>query len=53
MSDKQSRYSHVNIRESNDAGVVVHWHYALSEVEHYHGAWADPLTGSFQWADEY
>ena len=53
MSDKQSRYSHVNILESNDARVVVHWRYALSEVENYRGAWADPLTGWFQWTDEY
>ena len=31
MSDKQSRYSRVNILESNDARVVVHWRYALVE----------------------
>lgn len=53
MSDKQSRYSHVRILESDDARAVVHWRYALSEVEHYKGAWADPLTGWFEWADEY
>ncbi|HEV2322824.1 MAG TPA: LamG domain-containing protein [Terracidiphilus sp.] len=53
MSDKQSRYSHVNILESNNARVVVHWRYALAEVEHYLGAWPDPLTGWFQWTDEY
>lgn len=53
MSDKQSRYSHVNILESDDARVVVHWRYALAEVEHYLGAWPDPLTGWFQWTDEY
>jgi hypothetical protein len=53
MSDKQSRYSHVNILESNAARAVIHWRYALSEVEKYHGAWADPLTGWFQWTDEY
>lgn len=53
MSDKQSRYSHVNILESTDARVVVHWRYALAEVVNYKGAWADPLTGWFQWTDEY
>ncbi|MGC2618156.1 MAG: LamG domain-containing protein [Acidobacteriaceae bacterium] len=53
MSDKQSRYSHVNILESNDARVVVHWRYAMSEVEHDEGAFADPRTGWFDWADEY
>jgi len=53
MSDKQSRYSHVRILESNDARVVVHWRYALSETENYKGAYADPLTGWFDWADEY
>ena len=53
MSDKQSVYSHVSILESSDARVVVHWRYALAEVEHHKGAHADPLTGWFDWADEY
>ena len=53
MSDKQSRYSHLRILESNPARVVVHWRYALSEVEFYKGAWPDPYTGWFDWADEY
>jgi hypothetical protein len=53
MSDKQSRYSYVSILESNDARAVIHWRYALSEVEFYHGAHPDPLTGWFDWADEY
>ncbi len=53
MSDKQDRYSHVNIVESSDARVVVHWRYALAEVEHYLGAEPDPLTGWTDWADEY
>jgi hypothetical protein len=53
MSDKQDRYSHVNIVESSDARVVVHWRYALAEVKHYLGADPDPLTGWFDWADEY
>lgn len=53
MSDKQERYSHVSILESNDARVVVHWRYALSEVEKYQIAWPDPYTGWGDWADEY
>lgn len=53
MSDKQARYSHVSILESDPARVVVHWRYALAEVEHYEGANPDPLTGWFDWADEY
>jgi hypothetical protein len=53
MSDKQSRYSHVRILESTEARAVVHWRYALSETENYKGAYPDPLTGWFDWADEY
>jgi hypothetical protein len=53
MSDKQSVYSHVRILESSDARVVVHWRYALAEVEHHLGGHTDPLTGWFDWADEY
>jgi hypothetical protein len=53
MSDRQERYSHVRILENSEARVVVHWRYALSEVEKYKGANPDPLTGWFDWADEY
>jgi hypothetical protein len=53
MSDKQERYSHVRILESTPARAVVHWRYALSETENYKAAYADPLTGWFDWADEY
>lgn len=53
MSDKQNRYSHVDILESNNARAVVHWRYAPVEVENYAGAWPDPQTGWFDWADEY
>lgn len=53
MSDKQSRYSRVNIVESNRARAVVHWRYADAEVEQLLGAWPDPRTGWFQWIDEY
>ena len=53
MSDKQSRYSHVSIIESSDARAVIHWRYALAETRNYKGAHVDPLTGWFDWADEY
>ncbi len=53
MSDKQGRYSHVKILESNNARVVVQWRYALNEVEHYKIAWPDPYTGWGDWTDEY
>ena len=53
MSDKQNRYSHVRILESSDARVVVHWRYALSESENYKASYQDPLTGWFDWGDEY
>lgn len=53
MSDKQVRYSHVKILESNDARVVIEWRYADPEVEKYEGANADPLTGWFDWIDEF
>ncbi len=53
MSDKHNRYSHVRIIENNDARTVVHWRYALCEVEHYTCANPDPLTGWTDWADEY
>jgi hypothetical protein len=53
MSDKQSKYSHVRVIESNDARAVVHWRYADAEVEQSIGAWPDPYTGWFDWIDEY
>ena len=53
MSDKQSRYSHVRILESTPARVVVHWRYALSEVERYGISGAPSPTAWGEWADEY
>jgi len=53
MSDKQSRYSHVSIVQSSNARAVIHWRYALAEARNYEGAHPDPLTGWFDWADEY
>jgi len=52
MSDKQTRYSRVNILENSSARAVVHWRYALADILH-RGAHEDPLTGWFDWADEY
>ena len=53
MSDKQARYSHVRIIESTPARAVVHWRYALSEVEKYGiGDATDPRDWG-DWADEY
>jgi hypothetical protein len=52
MSDKQTRYSRVNILESSSARAVVHWRYALTDVLS-RGAHEDPLSGWFDWADEY
>ena len=53
MSDKQGRYSHVSILESSDARAIVHWRYALAEAINYKGGNVDPVTGWFDWADEY
>jgi hypothetical protein len=53
MSDKQTRYAHVSIVQSNDARAVIHWRYALCETRNYSGSFADPVTGWFDWADEY
>jgi hypothetical protein len=52
MSDKQCRYSHVRIIESNDARVVVHWRYAPVDVRYEH-PFIDPNTGWSDWVDEY
>jgi hypothetical protein len=51
MSDKQCRYSHVRIIESNDARVVVHWRYAPVDVKYEH-PFIDPVNKWFDWVDE-
>ncbi|MET0309116.1 MAG: LamG domain-containing protein [Sphingomonas sp.] len=53
MSDKQVRYSHVEILESTPARAVVHWRYALSEVENDKLADAADPRDWGAWADEY
>jgi hypothetical protein len=52
MSDKQCRYSHVRIIESNDARVVVHWRYSPVDVRYEH-PFIDKTTGWSDWVDEY
>ncbi len=52
MSDKQNRYSHVRLIENNDARVVVHWRYAVTDVL-YQIANVDPVTDWGDWVDEY
>jgi len=52
MGDKQCRYSHVRIIESHPARVVVHWRYALCDVD-YKIAWPNEQTGWGDWTDEY
>jgi hypothetical protein len=52
MSDKQARYSHVRILESNDARVVIHWRYAPVDLK-YSLAYIDKESGWGDWVDEY
>jgi Concanavalin A-like lectin/glucanases superfamily len=53
MSDKQERYSHVRILENTPARAVIHWRYALSEVEKYDIADSATIRDWGDWADEY
>ncbi len=52
MSDKQNRYSHVRLIENSDARIVVHWRYALTDIN-YTIANTDSKTNWGDWADEY
>ncbi|MCK7478382.1 MAG: hypothetical protein M0C28_14005 [Candidatus Moduliflexus flocculans] len=51
MADKQARFSHPRILESNEARVVVLWRYAPVSV-HYDLVNVDPLTGWGDWVEE-
>lgn len=51
MSDKQCRYAHARIIENHDARVVVHWRYALADIQY--GIVNTDGTGWGDWADEY
>ena len=51
MSDKQTRYSHVMVLESNEARVVVKWRYAL--IDNWDSfAFFDPTTRWGDWTEE-
>jgi len=51
MSDKQCRYAHVKLIENNDARVVIHWRYAISDIVYGISRMDDDGWG--EWADEY
>ncbi|MGB5848013.1 MAG: LamG domain-containing protein [Ignavibacteriaceae bacterium] len=51
MSDKQTRYSHVMVLESNEARAVVKWRYAL--IDNWDSfAFFDPTTRWGDWTEE-
>ncbi len=52
MADKQARFSHARILESNDARVVVLWRYAPVSVN-YDLVNVDALDGWGDWVEEY
>lgn len=52
MSDKSSEYSHVRILENTPARVVVHWRFALLDVNHIIANY-DEKTGWGDWSDWY
>jgi len=51
MADKQARFSHARILESNEARVVVLWRYSPVSVN-YDLVHVDPLTGWGDWVEE-
>jgi len=51
LMDRHCKYSHVRIIENNDARVVVHWRYALSDAFYKIAAITDDGRG--EWCDEY
>jgi len=52
MSDKQARYSQVRIIEKNDARIIIHWRYAVSDIM-YTIFGAENVVDWGEWADEY
>ena len=52
MGDKRCEMSNVRLLESNDARIVIHWRYALSDIRGV-VANANDDTGWGDWADEY
>ena len=51
MGDKQCRYSHVRILESTSARCVIHWRYALANINH--RIYGEGDDGWGDWVDEY
>jgi hypothetical protein len=51
MADKQARFSHARILETNDARTVVLWRYAPVNVDT-ELVFPDPLTGWSDWVEE-
>lgn len=51
MGDKQCRYSHVRILESTSARCVIHWRYALANINHH--IYGERDDGWGDWVDEY
>jgi hypothetical protein len=51
MADKQARFSHARILESNEARTVVLWRYSPVTVD-YDIVFPDPLTGWGDWVEE-
>ncbi len=52
MSDKQVRYSNVSIIEKNNARIVLHWRYAVTDIM-YQIFGTNSGNGWGEWADEY
>ena len=52
MSDKQTRYSRVSIIEQNEARIVLHWRYAISDIA-YNIFGASSPTDWGEWTDEF
>jgi hypothetical protein len=52
MSDKQARFSQVRIIEKNNARIIIHWRYALSDIM-YNIFGAKSVLDLGEWADEY
>ncbi len=52
MSDTECRFTHAKIVENNDARVVVHWRYAMTDCN-LNFVKYDEVAGQGQWGDEF
>ena len=52
MSDTECRFTHAKIIENNDARVVVHWRYAMTDCN-LNFVKYDEVAGQGQWGDEF